>query len=403
MNPIAAGIDQRPELAHQRGRLFKRAVAFKNTVLNPQPGVFQRVHHPVTAGTGFDIIGDHEMHPPLPEHYSIEDTQGRGWPGWLEQLWWRDVWLTFEATAPGALPPFLGSSIRGALGGLFRNVLCASGECVNDCAQPDNCRYHALFEQAAGGTKPYVVLSPLPPGLEEIVLGSQVSPPWNVRFGPHAVPVLSCQVDSMIARGSKLRFGLRFVGALSNALPAVVSALALMPFSMAGCSFKLQTAEDGFGLRVFDARAPHSPPQMPHRCFLWPEAESARRIRVLFQTPTLLKVGADTTFEPVEIASRFVDNCVATVRRMQRTCTGREAPFVDVPKLSLAAHRLFGYDLPRQSVRQGRWLHFDGIVGSIDLAGDASSAMPWIRAAEIFHFGQKAAFGMGAIRVLNLE
>ena len=193
------------------------------------------------------------------------------------------------------------------------------------------------------------------------------------------------------------------MGTLSNALPAILSALALMPFSMAGLDLRLESAEDGFGMRLFDARDPHSPTQMPRRCFLFPEPESARRIRVLFLTPTLLKVGADTTFDPADIASRFVANCVAAAVRMQHTCSGQKPPFVEAPNLELAAHRLYRYELPRHSLRQGKWLHFDGVVGSIDLAGDASPAMPWIRAAEIFHFGQKAAFGMGRIRVLNLE
>lgn len=63
------------------------------------------------------------------------------------------------------------------LGQMFRRVLCERGDCANDCAQPRVCRYCSLFEGAAGGTKPYVILAPSPPGLEEIVLGSQASAP----------------------------------------------------------------------------------------------------------------------------------------------------------------------------------------------------------------------------------
>lgn len=69
----------------------------------------------------------------------------------------------------------------------------------------------------------------------------------------------------------------------------------------------------------------------------------------------------------------------------------------------LVGHRLFHYKLPRHSYRQDKWLEFDGVVGYLDLAGGFGSAMPWARAAEVLHFGQKSAFGLGKVRVLVLE
>ena len=77
-----------------------------------------------------------------------------------------------------------------------------------------------------------------------------------------------------------------------------------------------------------------------------------------------------------------------------------EAPPVEAV---LAGHRLFHYELPRHSFRQNKRLDFDGVVGYLDLAGDLGAAMPRARAGEVLHFGQKAAFGVGKVRVLVLE
>jgi CRISPR/Cas system endoribonuclease Cas6 (RAMP superfamily) len=77
-----------------------------------------------------------------------------------------------------------------------------------------------------------------------------------------------------------------------------------------------------------------------------------------------------------------------------------EAPDV---RARIAGHRLFHYLLPRHSYRQDKWMDFDGMVGYLDLEGDLDAGMPFARAAEVLHFGQKATFGLGKVRVLVLE
>jgi CRISPR-associated endoribonuclease Cas6 len=71
-------------------------------------------------------------------------------------------------------------------------------------------------------------------------------------------------------------------------------------------------------------------------------------------------------------------------------------------RVQLTAHRLFHYELPRISFRQQKRLDFDGVIGYLDLSCDLPALEPWARAAEVFHFGQKAAFGLGKVRVLEM-
>src|SRR5437867_1457461 len=90
------------------------------------------------------------------QSYRIERmASNSGWPEWLGQLWWREAWLTIEATEPITLAPYLGSTLRGALGHLLRAVLCEGSGCGHECQRPDHCRYYSLFEQKRDGAKPF--------------------------------------------------------------------------------------------------------------------------------------------------------------------------------------------------------------------------------------------------------
>ena len=84
---------------------------------------------------------------------------------------------------------------------------------------------------------------------------------------------------------------------------------------------------------------------------------------------------------------------------------GERLPYLELPEMGLrvAGHRLFRYVLPRRSFRQDRWMNFDGVVGYLDLEGDLTPALPFARAAELLHLGQKATFGLGRIRAFVLE
>ena len=68
----------------------------------------------------------------------------------------------------------------------------------------------------------------------------------------------------------------------------------------------------------------------------------------------------------------------------------------------MTAYRLFRYRLPRHSYRQGKWMDFDGVVGWMEWEGPGVGAMvPWLRAAEALHVGQKATFGLGRVELVE--
>jgi hypothetical protein len=328
-------------------------------------------------------------------------------PEWIERIWWREAWLTLEAADGAVLPPYLGSTLRGALGRLLRAALCEAPGCGHACQRPETCRYYSLFERNGGGAKPFLMLAPAPPGLEEIATGGPVKLPY--RTGPprsgETIPALRRDAGIRFRHGETIRFGLRLVGPISNTLPAIVEAVARFGLSLGGAPFRLVEARDGLGRAIHDRRWPEQPVQLPARQKLTAEDERARRIRIVYLSPTLLKLGREPAFAVEDLAARFFEHCAGRAVRMYQTCCGARLPWEEVPpvRADLAGYRLFHYELPRHSFRQEKWLHFDGVVGWMDLEGDMGAAMPYARAAEILHFGQKAAFGLGKIRVLALD
>ena len=44
-------------------------------------------------------------------------------------------------------------------------------------------------------------------------------------------------------------------------------------------------------------------------------------------------------------------------------------------------------------------MDFDGVIGWLEWEGDVAPLIPWLRAAEVLHIGQKATFGLGRVEL----
>lgn len=331
----------------------------------------------------------------------------------LERITWRDAWLTLETNDAATLPPYLGSTLRGALGHLLRSELCDGQGCGHECQNPGSCRYFSLFEQSRNATgqnapKPMILLPPRSPGLETVAWGGPVNLPLRTappRMG-ESIPVLSDESRLKFQPGDPLRFGIRLLGAASPLAPALIDAVARHGLNLAGSPFHLTLAQDGRGTMLFDRRFPKIPAQMPALERLASEAEPASRVRLVFLTPTVLKLERKPVFDPIALASRFFEHSLARAAQVCNAFSGGpHIPWLEPPQVyaEISGYRLFHYELPRRSYRQEKWLDFDGIVGYLDLEGNLACGLPFARAAEILHFGQKAAFGQGQVRLLVLD
>lgn len=330
----------------------------------------------------------------------------------LEQIYWRDAWFTMECLedVDAELPAFSGSTIRGALGHLLRAGLCVEPSgCGHDCQHPDGCPYYSLFEQSRtrdgkNAPKAMILLAPPEPELEAIAMGGPVRLPYRTRAG-EPVPVLYRESRKVLRRGEGLRFGLRFLGPSSEALNAVTGEIGRHGMVLAGAQFELREARDGGGQLLWHRRFANSlPPQRAEVRRFGPDREKGvNKLRLVFLTPTMWK-RERREFEAEELAEGFFEHAMARAAQVKNVLIpgGATVPYLDRPETfhRVTGSRLFRYEFKRKSFRQEQVLDFDGVVGWIDLEGDFDGAMVWARAAEVLRFGQKAAFGMGEVRVL---
>lgn len=331
----------------------------------------------------------------------------------LEGITYQETWLELEATEAGDLPAYLGSTLRGALGRLLRPALCVGSGCGNTCQQPESCEYFAVFERsrAADGRnapKPLILEAPVTEQLEQIAMGGPVFLPYATgkALQGEQTPTLQNNHVLRVERGSTIRVGLRMVGPLAVALAPIVETVGRYGLNLGGVPYRLRAASDGGGRVLFDARLPGLPTQQPVTLRLRNEPEHARRVRIVFVTPAIVNLGGRTAFEAEDLAACFFEHCLARAVQVHNYLTGRAAlPWLEAPwaPAKLMRHQLYRYRLPRYTFRQRKRLDFDGVVGYLDLEGDLDSALPFARAAEVLHFGQKATFGLGKVRVLVLE
>ena len=327
-------------------------------------------------------------------------------PDFLAALYWEERWLTLAADGQVDLPSYAGSTLRGALGAVMRPALCAQvcaqpgsqpgGPCGEVCALPAVCPFYSLFEQSraqngqgANIPKPLILEPPLAEPLAAIARGAAVEPPFELSAG-QPLPILRNRWRLGVPHGETIVLGLRGLGAAGAALEGVVAGVEQEGLEVKGG--RLRLASFTGGRRTLDATldAMAIPP--------------ARRIRLTLTTPTLIHAGQGICLDPARLGPMVLHQAViraVTIFNTYFAPRDAKIPFVvpDWPGVTLTAHRLFHYQFTRHSYRQGRSMDFDGVVGWLEWEGAVAPLIPWLRAAEILHVGQKATFGLGQVEL----
>lgn len=310
----------------------------------------------------------------------------------LAEITWEERWLTLEAEGDVDLPAYSGSTIRGALGAVMRPELCArQGQCGERCEAPAKCPFYGLFEQSRGanGTgsnqpKPMILEAPLTEGLERIARGDPVAEPYTLRGGERGVAVLRNDWRIAVEAGGRLELGLRGLGAAGAALDGVVEGVRQKGLEVKGGRLRLTGVRGGSCRLEAGATVP------------------ARQVRLMLLTPVLVRDGDKLCDDSRRLATVVLNQAMLrAVSVYNAFFAGERLPFVTPawPDVVATGARLFQYEWSRRSYRQGRWMDFDGWVGYLEWEGEVGQLLPWLRAAEILHVGQKASFGLGKVAV----
>ena len=302
-------------------------------------------------------------------------------PDFLAGLVWSQAALRFRVERAVDLPALSGSALRGMLGAAGRQALCPrapacpmpSGAADQlTCEQPLDCNYFRVFEQdrrdvlwGENVPKQIVLEPPLPASFLRAGPGSP----------PHLAPI-------RLPPGAEFDCGVIVLGDGAAPLGRLLERLERGPLSLQGGSVRLAAARRADGLRLDLSTPP------------------LRRVRVRLLAAGGQRGGGKLPPEEA-VAWRFLGDCVSRlVKLADRFGDGGRPPFLAPPAGIVPAGpaRLVDGAARRYSTRKGAWMRFEGFLGELELEGELGPAVPLLRAAEIFHVGQKPFFGLGRIR-----
>jgi len=302
------------------------------------------------------------------------------------------VRLLLEAKDHAYLPPYKGSLLRGAFGHALRRTVCALGrdQACGGCRLRRACVYTRIFET-------FIEEAP-PPFLH----GIPTSPrPYVFEPGDDT---------RYFVPGDPLTFDLLLVGQATELQAYAQLAVERMAASGLGSrrsSFALASIHaltpDGSWHTVFkEGRVQDTSALLP--CFPPSNGLDATHATLHLLTPLRVK-----TRGQFATALDFRSLTFAALRRLLELAhfhvpgAAIDWNFHDLldraSDVRVTRSDLTWHEWERYSNRQQTHMVFGGLIGSLDIEGDLAPFASMLRAAEIFHVGKGATFGLGKIAV----
>ena len=314
---------------------------------------------------------------------------------WLQHLTFSKLAFTIEATQPLMLPPYKGSTFRGAFGNQFKSVVCINrnGDCES-CILAKNCSYYYIFET---------------PNLKNFSWFSSPKLPHPFVIEP---PLTSRENFKV---GEKLCFYLILIGKAIDYLPYFIFVFENIGRT-AGLGrkrrenygrFKLCCVEDELNNKkiIYDGKEKVLRGDLNiQKGDDWNnelEEEISDYLTLRFITPTRLKHNGKYLFLhknkdfPVDA---FLGNIYRRGFLLTHSHCINETESFQIPdfsSLELKEMDLEWYDWERYSTRQEQKQQYGGFVGQITLKGDIAKWLQILNMGEVLHVGSGTAFGLG--------
>ncbi|MBI3650819.1 MAG: CRISPR system precrRNA processing endoribonuclease RAMP protein Cas6 [Acidobacteria bacterium] len=347
--------------------------------------------------------------------------------------------LTLRAVDAVSLPPFLGSTLRGAFGHALKKAVCVvpHGDCER-CMLSDKCIYPYLFEtpppcdfEPLRGQKnaphPFVLIPPM--------LGNPIRRIWKPDTStakseanekretstPQIEIIFPSESRLRFNRDDNLRFGLLLMGRAIEYLPYIIYAVSGM--ARRGL---------GVGRARFELTEVFEISENKEKAKIY-SGETGRIVKSASSSPTLSALVAARLRELAAVKERgaLKLRCLTPTRITEDGRLKEEMSFRLLIKnlwrrvtYTMGVHGTAPANLPyqelleraesvetfssilawddweRYSNRQKRRMPLGGFIGEIEYAGAAlEELLPLIVAGEILHIGKNTAFGLGKFKI----
>jgi CRISPR-associated endoribonuclease Cas6 len=355
--------------------------------------------------------------------------------------------LRLRACQAISLPPFLGSTLRGAFGHALKEAVCVmSHRDCERCLLADRCVYPYLFETPAPsdvhqlrGQKqaphPFILAPPFLSGPDRVariehqsdqsrVTAHSLSDGRVVRLVPSS-DVVTVEARRHLRAGDELTFGLLLMGRAIECLPYVIYAVSEMARRGLGADrARFELTE----VAILDERGASKPIYthqsqritLPQRAtsklsewirarldtFATAGASSADALRLRFLTPARIRVYGDLQ---VEVSFGLLVRNLLRRLSLLATVHGSANLEMDYPGLielaeSVETRRsdLRWWDWERYSNRQRGKMALGGFIGETEYAGEAiKQLLPLVIAGEFLHVGTGTSFGLGKYKLIT--
>ena len=290
------------------------------------------------------------------------------------------------------LPPFYGSTFRGAFGSAFRQIACAnqSMKACHGCMLEQNCPYAYIFETSSPNNLPGF------PNYDDV--------PRPFVFCPEL------KGRTHFAAGELLIVEVRVFGKALSYLPYFV--LAFIKMGEKGLGYKRRPVIlkevvnvnplNGSSVLVYDAseNKMYQPPKILTGDMLFEHVTmQAERVTINLQTPLRIKENGDLvrSVEFNHIARSLLRRASAIMKVHHDA--NLDINFSDLAAKSHEVKRIKDFtkwhDLTRYSQRQGTKMKLGGVIGEVSYQGEISEYLPLLEFGRWVGLGKSTVFGLG--------
>jgi len=300
--------------------------------------------------------------------------------------------FTLEALTQVKLPPYAGSTIRGAFSGVFKEITCTTkNETCTGCELRASCPYFQIYENSDE--------------FSTLKLNRFKTPPKPFVFEPPIQPKMQ-----VYRKGQEFQFNLILIGRILKFFPYFIIAFKEMGQNGIGKGrgkFRLSKIEamnpvSNNSRLIYDAESDTTINE--DMSFNIPEftranaqaSKGIRKIKVEFITPTRIKssgsYGNPLNFK-ILIQTLFtrISNMAYNYCEQKQLLNFRSL-VNQATNVEISHEDKQWQDVRRFQVRENLEMFLGGYVGEIAYEGEITPFWPWLKLGEILHIGKNCGF-----------
>lgn len=279
--------------------------------------------------------------------------------------------VSLNALERAELPPYLGSTLRGALGQALLQT------------DKEACAF--LYRNSEK---------------EDMDAGKVVAKPYMI------IPPEIQRPQTVIEQGEKLNFELLLFGSAEESVSAVVSALEqLYRFGLGARRYRFDLSEiiNSQTQRIIWKKGQYFKGAVTAAEIQGEELQNVTGVVIKICTPLRIRHGGRL------VKKILFQTLIRNITNRIMELTERYGGWIDqeeadrllvlAEKVSTVHEEIKVERMERYSNRTNGKMDFSGLIGTIEYEGDLTPFVPWMYAAQKLHIGRNTTFGMGKIQV----